>query len=101
MILKHYFYLTSFAWLTSPDCVEALLKNIKKKWQEDGAPCPVALSSVHHSLAISIVHCATAGRIVLALQTNPANRIGPPKVFLCILLNSGAKSTTPICTAES
>lgn len=29
LILKHYFYLTASAWLTSPDCAEALLKKIK------------------------------------------------------------------------
>lgn len=69
MILKHYFYLTPFAWLTSPDCAEALVKKKRKKKKkgEDGAPCLVALSSAHRSLTISIAHCAT-GRIVLALQ---------------------------------
>lgn len=59
LILKHYFYLTLFAWITSSDCVEVLLKKKSWGWGENGALCPVAVSSAHHLL---YQYCALCNR---------------------------------------
>lgn len=103
MILKHYFYLTPFAWLTSPDCAEALVKKKEKKnkIKSERMVLPAWWRCRQRTArSLSVSHIMTQEGLYW-LFSFPANGIDPPKVSLYILLNSGPNSTMLVCAAES